>query len=92
MNEAGNYHGIMATKQDSIHKSSVKSVSRVQCVIAVEVPGFYFITQGVSPHRDIDYVPQGEWVTCAVQPSISSPQGELFPREGGSRAQITWVP
>lgn len=35
-------------------RGSTKIVCGAQAVVGVEVPGVYFTTQGVSPHRDVD--------------------------------------
>jgi len=45
----------MASEHRSILRWSMKAMLGPQDVLAVEVPGACFTTQGVSPRRDVDY-------------------------------------
>jgi hypothetical protein len=44
----------MASELRSMLRWSMKAMCEPQDVMAIEVPGTYFTTQGVSPHRDVD--------------------------------------
>jgi hypothetical protein len=55
INESGNDDRMTPLECMSVLRRLTIAVYGVQDEVALEVPGAYFTTQGISPRRDVDY-------------------------------------